>query len=94
MRLVNAAGHDNIHRMLGYCNEETGLYVVSESMNENLRNLISEKKKTLAWEERLEIALACAKAMSTLHSLPIPSGFVVFTSSKVLLDHVGFFFPI
>ncbi|RYR40624.1 hypothetical protein Ahy_A09g046375 [Arachis hypogaea] len=72
VNLLMRVHHRNLTSLIGYCNEETNIGLIYEYMkNGNLDEHLSgenNRKKSLNWKDRLQIALDAAQGLEYLHN--------------------------
>ncbi|XP_010509863.1 PREDICTED: protein LYK5-like [Camelina sativa] len=90
INLLKKLNHSNIIRLSGFCIREGTSYLVFEySENGSISDWLhsSDKKKTLTWKQRVEIARDVAEALDYLHNYVTPPHIHKnLESTNVLLD--------
>ncbi|CAN8315975.1 unnamed protein product [Cochlearia groenlandica] len=90
INLLKKLNHSNIVRLSGFCIREGASYLVYEySANGSISDWIhsSDKKRSLSWKQRVEIARDVAEALDYLHNYVTPPHIHKnLESTNVLLD--------
>ncbi|KAM7462734.1 hypothetical protein LguiA_030855 [Lonicera macranthoides] len=80
--------HPNLLKILGYCLEDSGFYLVQQYMRKgSLENhLFRNSRKPLTWVTRLKIAVEAARGLAFLHTSEKKVSYYQFKTSNILLD--------